>query len=157
MSLEEREKHLARRRRNYQLRRQRVLNNSFSSYQNYESTSGGNSNEEENQAIVPVSGLGVQLSETTFHPESNKSQEESARSSYTLHQEERMNKVQRSPNILPLYQIRHLVRLLNSLSRDNQEIGTNLTSNDNITTESTLRRGIRLIDVKRLARALNAN
>ncbi|XP_009773977.1 uncharacterized protein LOC107804259 isoform X2 [Nicotiana tabacum] len=159
MSLEEREKHLARRRRNYQLRRQKVLNNSFSSCQNYESTSGGNSNEEENQAIVPVSGLGVQSSEATFCPESYKSQEESAASSYTLHQgaEERMNKVQRSPNILPLYQIRHLARLLNSLSRDNQEIGTGLTSNDNITTESTLRRGIRLIDVKRLARALNAN
>lgn len=87
MSLEEREKHLARRRRNYQLRRQKVLNNSFSSYQNYESTtSAGNSNEEENQAIVPVSGLGVQLSETAFHPESYKSREESAASCYTLHQ-----------------------------------------------------------------------
>ncbi|OIT28508.1 PREDICTED: uncharacterized protein LOC109212561 [Nicotiana attenuata] len=159
MSLEEREKHLARRRRNYQLRRQRVLNNSFSSCQNYESTSCGNSNEEENQAIVPVSGLGLQSSEATFHPESYKSQEESAASSYILHQgaEERMNKVQRGPNILPLYQIRHLARLLNSLSSDNHEIGTSLTSNDNISTESTLRRGIRLIDVKRLARALNAN
>nr|XP_016487800.1 PREDICTED: uncharacterized protein LOC107807867 isoform X2 [Nicotiana tabacum] len=159
MSLEEREKHLARRRRNYQMRRQKVLNNnSFSSCQNYESTtSTGNSNEEENQAIVPVSGLGIQLSETTFYPESYKSQEESAASSYILHQEERMNKVQRSPNILPLYQIRHLARLLNSLSSDNQEIGANLTTNDNVTTESKLRRGIRLIDVKRLARALNAN
>lgn len=47
-----------------------------------------------------------------------------------------MNKVQRSPNILPLYQIRHLARLLNSLSSDNQEIGTSLTSNNNVTTES---------------------
>jgi len=39
MSNEEREKHLARRRRNYQLRRQKVLNSSsFSTCQNYDST-----------------------------------------------------------------------------------------------------------------------
>ncbi|KAJ8526221.1 hypothetical protein K7X08_028698 [Anisodus acutangulus] len=157
MSNEEREKHLARRRRNYQLRRQKVLNNSFSTSQNYDSTtSAGYSNEEENQAIAPVSGLEVQLSDATFHPELYKSQEEPDASS-TLRVEERRYKVQRSPNILPLYQIRHLARILNSLSSDNQEIGTRLMSKDNVTTESRSRRGIRLIDVKRLARALNAN
>ncbi|XP_059309515.1 uncharacterized protein LOC132060516 [Lycium ferocissimum] len=160
MSNEEREKHLARRRRNYQLRRQKVLNNSFSSSQNYDSTtSAGYSNEEENQANVPVSGLEVQLSDATFHPEFGSSQEEPADASSALQQgvEERRYKVQRNPNILPLYQIRHLARLLNSLSSDNQGIGTSLMSKDNITTESRSRRGIRLIDVKRLARALNAN
>ncbi|KAK6774876.1 hypothetical protein RDI58_025877 [Solanum bulbocastanum] len=157
MSNEEREKHLARRRRNYQLRRQKVLNNSsFSTCQNYDSTtSAGYSNEEENQAIVPVSGLGVQLSDATFHPELYKSQEEPADVSSTLHQgvEEMRYKVQRSQNIMPLYQIRHLARLLNSFSSKNQEIGTK----DNVNTESRSRRGIRLIDVKRLARALNSN
>ncbi|MCD7464063.1 hypothetical protein HAX54_051993 [Datura stramonium] len=161
MSNEEREKHLARRRRNYQLRRQKVLNNSsFDTSQYYESTtSAGYSNEEENQELVPISGLGVQLSDATFHPEFCKSQEEPADATSTLHQgvEERRCKVQRSQNILPLYQIRHLARLLNSLSSDNQEIGTNLMSKDNENAESRLRRGIRLIDVKRLARALNAN
>ncbi|KAF3619101.1 hypothetical protein FXO38_06424 [Capsicum annuum] len=82
MSNEEREKHLARRRRNYQLRRQKVLNNSsFSTSQNYDSTtSAGYSNEEENQAIVPVSGLEVQLSDATL------SQEEPADTPSTLHQ-----------------------------------------------------------------------
>ncbi|CAN4126979.1 unnamed protein product [Withania somnifera] len=161
MSNEEREKHLARRRRNYQLRRQKVLNNSsFSTSQNYESTtSTGYSNEEENQVIVPFSGVGVQLSDDTFHPELCTSQEEPADASSTLHQgvEERRYKVQRSPNILPLYQIRHLARLLNSFSSDNQEIETNLMSNDNVNTENRSRLHIRLIDVKRLARALNAN
>ncbi|KAK4360093.1 hypothetical protein RND71_022322 [Anisodus tanguticus] len=108
MSNEEREKHLARRRRNYQLRRQKVLNNSFSTSQNYDSMGrAGYSNNEENQAIVPVSGLEVQLSDATFHPELYKSQEEPNASS-TLH-------------------------------------------------SGRSRRGIRLIDVKRLARALNAN
>ncbi|KAK4707521.1 hypothetical protein R3W88_028446 [Solanum pinnatisectum] len=157
MSNEEREKHLARRRRNYQLRRQKVLNNSsFSTCQNYDSTtSAGYSNEEENQAIVPVSGLGVQLSDATFHPELYKSQEEQADASSTLHQgvEEMRYKVQRSQNIMPLYQIRRLARLLNSFSSKNQETGTK----DNVNTESRSRRGIRLIDVKRLARALNSN
>ncbi|KAH0711226.1 hypothetical protein KY289_007185 [Solanum tuberosum] len=153
MSNEEREKHLARRRRNYQLRRQKVLNNSsFSTCQNYDSTtSAGYSNEEENQAIVPVSGLGVQLSDVTFHPELYKSQEEPADASSTLHQG--VEKVERSQNVMPLYQIRHLARLLNSFSSKNQEIGTK----DNVNTESRSRRGIRLIDVKRLARALNSN
>ncbi|KAG5574410.1 hypothetical protein H5410_054544 [Solanum commersonii] len=110
MSNEEREKYLARRRRNYQLRRQKVLkSSSFSTCQNYDSTtSAGYSNEEENQAIVPVSGLGIQLSDATFHPELYKSQEEPADASSTLHQ-------------------------------------------------GRSRRGIRLIDVKRLARALNSN
>ncbi|KAG5574408.1 hypothetical protein H5410_054542 [Solanum commersonii] len=134
MSNEEREKHLARRRRNYQLRRQKVLNNSsFSTCQNYDSTtSAGYSNEEENQAIVPVSGLGVQLSDATFHPELYKSQQEPADASSTLHQgvEEMRYKVQRSQNIMPLYQIRHLARLLNSFSSKNQEIGTK----DNVNT-----------------------
>jgi len=41
-------------------------------------------------------------------------------------------KVQRSQNIMPLYQIRHLARLLNSFSSKNQEIGTK----DNVNTES---------------------
>ncbi|XP_055827693.1 uncharacterized protein LOC129895929 [Solanum dulcamara] len=161
MSSEEREKHLARRRRNYQLRRQKVLNNiSFSTSQNYDTTtSAGYSNEEENQAIVPVLGLGVQLSDATFHPELYKSQEEPTDALSTLPQgvEDRRYKVQRSPNIMPLYQIRHLARLLNSFSSDNQEIWTNLMSKDNVNTESRSRRGIRLTDVKRLARALNSN
>ncbi|XP_069147507.1 uncharacterized protein [Solanum lycopersicum] len=154
MSNEEREKHLARRRRNYQLRRQKVLNNSSSSVcQNCDSTtSAGYSNEDENQATVPVSGLGVQLSDATFHPELYKSQEDA---SSALHKgvEERSYKVQRIQNTMPLYQIRHLARLLNSFSSNNQEIGTK----DNVNTESRSRRGIRLIDVKRLARTLNSN
>ncbi|PHT30847.1 hypothetical protein CQW23_27184 [Capsicum baccatum] len=156
MSNEEREKHLARRRRNYQLRRQKVLNNSlFSTSQNYDSTtSAGYSNGEENQAIVPISGLEVQLSDATL------SQEEPADTPSTLHQgvEERRCKVLTSTNILPLYQIRHLARLLNSLSSDNQETArTNLMSSDNVITESRSRRGMRLTEVKRLARSLNAN
>ncbi|XP_027768611.1 uncharacterized protein LOC107004425 [Solanum pennellii] len=158
MSNEEREKHLARRRRNYQLRRQKVLNNSSSSIcQNCDSTTSagirvmkftllliryfkilgsslvvaGYSNEDENQATVPVSELGVQLSDVTFHPELYKSQEDA---SSTLHKgvEERSYKVQRIQNTMPLYQIRHLARLLNSFSSNNQEIGTK----DNVNTES---------------------
>ncbi|KAA8537287.1 hypothetical protein F0562_027026 [Nyssa sinensis] len=132
MSLEEREKHLARRRRNYQLRRQRVENAKLDSQQE--------------QYIIGTRANGQERA--------NASATKSEGSAATG-----VHKSAKYPRRLCLNQIKHLARLLNT-PVDNPCGESHQIVADVMRKERVRRRcrsrSLRLIHVKRLARALNS-
>ncbi|XP_019191125.1 PREDICTED: uncharacterized protein LOC109185624 [Ipomoea nil] len=162
MSLEERERHLARRRRNYQLRRQRALNNAAAKTGHQVLNTGSeaeNENSNNNLQVVSV------VPELEFHSDSAPrfvSTKNSISVDYGA-EARRIRPVKYPyPKGLHFYQIRHLARLLNSRSGEvhdhHQQVGAEVTDKNYDVTKSSgkLWRRIRLIDMKRLARALNS-
>nr|GMD43974.1 zinc finger CCCH domain-containing protein 18 isoform X2 [Ipomoea batatas] len=151
MSLEERERHLARRRRNYQLRRQRALNNAAAK------TGSEAENENNNLQVVSV------VPELEFYSDSAPRFVSTKDHATNPPEARRIRPVKYPyPKGLHFYQIRHLARLLNSRSggvRDhNQRVEAEVTDKNYDVPKSSgkLWRRIRLIDMKRLARALNS-
>ncbi|GMH05243.1 hypothetical protein Nepgr_007083 [Nepenthes gracilis] len=139
MSLEQRIKHLARRRRNYQLRRLRAGIANLNP-QGWTQTS----------IVTESNGI------ATAHPGLSKlgSKNEGL--------EDGAHKLRNFPRRLRLHQIRHLARALNNpagLHRDDITLqnGSDLISKQNSSTNCGSIVRLRLIHVKRLARELKSN
>ncbi|KAK9267711.1 hypothetical protein L1049_010144 [Liquidambar formosana] len=162
MSLEEREKHLARRRRNYQLRRQRTGNTGLDSQGEQTSipSRGEQINRNEHQALISVSDLSAQH-DGVLDVGFDRGQEKINLSGLISEGlEATAHTLAKSPRRIRLNHIRHLARSLNDPMSDiigeNHQIGADVKTRENAATNCKSPKSLRLSRVKRLARALNS-